>query len=103
MNATTTLRDGDSHLHPASYRALAMLAAVIGLAASYVTIRLFALAIQATEQDGAARELLTWAAGLFVAAELAAMFIAGLVPVRRLRALMTRCALSGAVMDTSPE
>ncbi|MEO0003654.1 MAG: hypothetical protein RLZZ22_1346 [Pseudomonadota bacterium] len=80
-------RDGDRHLRPAAYYALALLAGTIGLSASYVTVQLFALAIQATEQEGMARELLTLTAALFVAAELAAMFVAGLVPVRRLRAL----------------
>lgn len=87
MSAAVSLRSGDRHLSPPAYYALAVLAGVIGLAASYVTVRLFALAIQATEQEGPARELLTLAAVLFVAAELAACFIAGLVPVRRLRAL----------------
>ena len=90
-------RDGDHHLSPRAYRALAVLAGVIGLAASYVTVRLFALAIQATEQEGPARELLTLAAVLFVSAELAACFIAGLVPVRRLRALrwqLIACAVA---------
>ncbi|MDD2729298.1 hypothetical protein [Malikia sp.] len=89
---TTTIKpypehDGDRHLRPAAYYALALLAGTIGLSASYVTVQLFALAIQATEQEGMARELLTLTAALFVAAELAAMFVAGLVPVRRLRAL----------------
>ncbi len=83
----TNIQDGDRHLRPVTYYLLAVLAGIIGLSASYVTVRLFALAIQATEQEGAARELLTLAAVLFVAAELAACFIAGLVPVRRLRAL----------------
>ena len=87
MSAAVSLRSGDRHLSPPAYYALAVLAGVIGLAASYVTVRLFALAIQATEQEGPARELLTLAAILFVSAELAACFIAGLVPVRRLRAL----------------
>jgi hypothetical protein len=87
MDASLIRRDGDQHLSPRAYRALAVLAGIIGLAASYVTVRLFALAIQATEQEGAARELLTLAAVLFVSAELAACFIAGLLPVQRLRAL----------------
>lgn len=87
MSPTPTLRDGDRHLTPTAYYWLATLAAVIGLCASYVTVRLFALAISATEQDGPGRELLTLTAGLFVAAELAACFIAGLVPVHRLRTL----------------
>ena len=80
-------RDGDHHLSPRAYYALAILAGLVGLAASYVTMRLFALAIQQGESDSAARELLTLAAFLFVAAELAACFIAGLLPVQRLRAL----------------
>ena len=90
-------RDGDSHLHPRAYHALAVLAGVIGLSASYVTVQLFALAIQATEQEGTARELLTLAAALFVAAELVAMFVAGLLPVHRLRALrwqLITCAVA---------
>ncbi len=89
-------RDGDHHLSPRAYYALAVLASLVGLAASYVTIRLFALAIQQGESDGPARELLTLAAVLFVAAELAAVFIAGLLPVQRLRALrwqLTVCAV----------
>lgn len=87
MDASVIRRDGDRHLSPRAYYALAGLAGLVGLSASYVTVRLFALAIQATEQEGPARELLTLAVILFVAAELAACFIAGLVPVRRLRAL----------------
>lgn len=89
-------RDGDHHLSPRAYYALAILAGLVGLAASYVTMRLFALAIQQGESDSAARELLTLAAFLFVAAELAACFIAGLLPVQRLRALrwqLTACAV----------
>ena len=85
--ATHIVRDGDRHLSPLAYYSLALLAGAIGLAASYVTVRLFTLAILMSESDGAARELLTLAAALFVAAELAGFFIAGLVPVRRLRAL----------------
>lgn len=100
MTATTIKpypeRDGDSHLRPAAYYSLALLAGAIGLSASYVTVQLFALAIQATEPEGTARELLTLTAALFVAAELVAMFVAGLLPVRRLRALrwqLTACAV----------
>ncbi len=93
----TNIHDGDRHLRPVTYYLLAVLAGLIGLAASYVTVRLFALAISATEQEGAARELLTLAAILFVSAELVACFIAGLVPVRRLRALrwqLIACAVA---------
>ncbi len=93
----TNIQDGDRHLRPVAYYALALLAGAIGLSASYVTAKLFALAIQATEQEGTARELLTLTAALFVIAELAAFFIAGLVPVRRLRALrwqLTACAIA---------
>lgn len=96
MNATTH-PERDSHLRPAAYYALALLAGAIGLSASYVTVQLFALAIQATEPQGTARELLTLTAALFVAAELTAMFVAGLLPVRRLRALrwqLTACAIA---------
>lgn len=93
----TNIQDGDRHLRPVAYYALALLAGAIGLSASYVTVQLFALAIQTTEQEGVARELLTLTAALFVIAELAAFFIAGLVPVRRLRALrwqLTACAIA---------
>ena len=88
--------DGDSHLRPVAYYALAGLAGLIGLSASAVTIQLFAEAIRVTEPEGHARELLALTAALFVVAELAACFIAGLVPVRRLRALrwkLTACAV----------
>ena len=91
------ISDKDRHLSPPAYCALAGLAGVIGLSASYVTIKLFALAIQATEPEGSARELLTLAATLFVVAELAACFLVGLLPVRRLRALrwqLSACALA---------
>lgn len=96
MNATTH-PERDRHLRSAAYYALALLAGVIGLSASYVTVQLFALAIQATEQEGTARELLTLTAALFIAAELTAMFVAGLLPVRRLRALrwqLSACAVA---------
>ena len=89
-------RDGDRHLRPAAYYALAVLAGSIGLSASYVTVQLFAASIELTEQ-GPARELLAMAATLFVAAELAAFFIAGVVPVRRLRSLrwqLVACAIA---------
>lgn len=94
---TPSERDSDRHLRPGAYLGLASLAGVIGLSASYVTIRMFALAIQATEPEGSARELLTLAATLFVVAELTACFLAGLLPVRRLRALrwqLSACALA---------
>ena len=96
-HAITADRDGDSHLRPVAYYALAGLAGLIGLSASAVTIQLFGEAIRVTEPEGHARELLVLTAALFVVAELAACFIAGLVPVRRLRALrwqLTACALA---------
>lgn len=94
---TPAERDGDRHLSPLAYRALALLAGVIGLSASYVTARLFSMAIQATEPDGASRELLLMTATLFVVAELAGFFIVGLLPVHRLRSLrwqLTACAVA---------
>lgn len=89
--------DGDGHLRPVAYYALAGLAGLIGLSASAVTIQLFAEAIRVTEPEGHARELLALTAALFVVAELAAVFIAGLVPVRRLRALRWKL-IAGAVL-----
>ncbi|MYZ53167.1 hypothetical protein [Malikia spinosa] len=101
MTATTIKphpeRDGDRHLRPAAYYSLALLAGAIGLSASYVTVQLFALAIRVTEPEGPTRELLMLTAALFVAAELTAMFVIGLAPVRRLRALrwqLAACAVA---------
>ena len=93
----TNIQDGDRHLRPLAYYALALLAGGIGLSASVVTAQMLAQAIQSAEPAGPARELLTWAAILFVASEMVASLIVGLVPVRRLRALrwqLTACTVA---------
>ncbi|GAB3357918.1 MULTISPECIES: hypothetical protein [Giesbergeria] len=60
--------------------ALALLAAAIGLAASAVTADFFVLGLQQTEADAAARQAMAVAGLLMIAAEVAAFFIAALLP-----------------------
>lgn len=59
---------------------LATLAAVIGLASSAVTARFFILGLQHTEADAVAQQALVAAGLLMIAAEVAAFFIAALMP-----------------------
>lgn len=92
--------DGDRHLPAPGYYLLAVLAGAIGLCASYVTVRLFAAAIQSTETDAGARDLLMMTAALFVVAELSALFLAGLLPVRRLRSLRWQLTVCAAALVT---
>ncbi len=59
---------------------LATLAAIIGLASSAVTARFFILGLQHTEADTTAQNALVAAGLLMIAAEVAAFFIAALLP-----------------------
>lgn len=96
MASTIASHEHDAHLPGWAYRALALVAAVIGLAASGVTARFFIIGLERTEPDSLARDVLILAGVLMVVTELAAFFIAALVPRRQLRALrwqLTMCAL----------
>ncbi|MDD2730138.1 hypothetical protein [Malikia sp.] len=96
MASTIASHEHDAHLPAWAYRALALVAAVIGLAASGVTARFFIIGLERTEADSLARDVLILAGVLMVVTELAAFFIAALVPRRQLRALrwqLTMCAL----------
>lgn len=68
------------HLPRRAAIALAALAAAIGLAASAVTAQFFVLGLQQTESDAIARQALVAAGLLMIAAEVAAFFIAALLP-----------------------
>lgn len=68
------------HLPRRAAIALAALAAAIGLAASAVTAQFFVLGLQQTEADAIARQALVAAGLLMIAAEVAAFFIAALLP-----------------------
>lgn len=97
MIDSSSTNDGNRHLRPFGYYALASISAAIGLCASYVTIQSLAVSINASEPDGSARDMLQSIAALFVVAELAAFFIVGLLPARRLRSLrwqLTACAIA---------
>lgn len=92
--------ENDSHLPRWAYALLSFLAGVLGLAASYVTIRFFIVSINLTEADDGVRDLLALAAVLFVAAELVAVFLVGVLPARRLRSLRWKLAASAALLLT---
>lgn len=68
------------HLPRWATTSLATLAACIGLAASAVTARFFVLGLQQTEPDPIAQQALVAAGLLMIAAEVAAFFIAALLP-----------------------
>lgn len=96
--ATHIVSDSDRHLSPLAYQSLAVLAGVIGIAASAVTSKFFILALERTEADGLAREALISAGLLMIAVELSAFFLAALLPSERLRALRVRLMLIGAAL-----
>lgn len=89
--------EGGRQLPALFYYCLALVAAGLGFAASYVTIQFFTLAIHGTEPDSTVRDLLSWVAVLFVATELAAFFIVGALPalpkLRGLRFKLIACAV----------
>ena len=93
---TTNILADDSPLFRTTYFFLAALAGVIGLATSVITARFFVIGLERTEADSTTREVLILAGVLMIVVELAAFFIAALLPRRQLRALrwqLTACAV----------
>lgn len=70
-----------------AYALLAGLTGALGLAASIVTARLFIVGLERIEPDAVARDVLIAAGVLMVATEVAALFLAALLPGQRLRAV----------------
>lgn len=85
--ATHLAPDDGAHLAPWAYRVLAVLAGAIGIAASIVTGQFFIAGLLQLEADAPARDALIAAGVLMIATELAAFFLAALLPTQRLRAL----------------
>ena len=81
------------HLAPWAYRTMAVAAAAIGIAASIVTARFFVAGLLQLEADAPARDALIAGGMLMIATELAAFFIAALLPTERLRALRVQLLL----------
>lgn len=79
--------DDGAHLAPWAYRLLATGAGAIGIAASIVTGQFFVAGLLQLEADAPARDALIAAGVLMIATELAAFFLAALLPTQRLRAL----------------
>ena len=83
---------------PVAFRWMAVIAAVIGLAASAVAARFFMLAVNAQEVDPTFRWVLTFVAGLFVVSEVAVFTLAGLLDRVRHKSLRGRLILAGCVL-----
>ncbi|MBY0453760.1 MAG: hypothetical protein K2Q11_02620 [Burkholderiaceae bacterium] len=79
--------DTEINLPTWAYYLLALTAAVIGIAASVVTAQFFIVGLERIEGDAPARHALVAAGVLMIVTELAAFFLAALLPARRLRAL----------------
>lgn len=75
------------HLSPQIYKALAAVSACIGLSFSAVTGHFFVLGLQRMEPNETARDALAIAGLLMIAAEVAAFFIAALLPIKIMRPL----------------
>lgn len=75
------------HLSPQIYKALAAVSACIGLSFSAVTGHFFVLGLQRMEPNETARDALAIAGLLMIAAEVAAFFIAALLPIKIMRSL----------------
>lgn len=65
---------------PALHASIAVFTLVVGLAASALTVKMFTLALAATEQDAAVRAAMAGVGALFVAAEMGAFAVRGLLP-----------------------
>jgi hypothetical protein len=96
MNRNTV--EQDVHLPRWAYSALALVAAVIGIACSVITAQFFILGLERTETDGLAREALIAAGVLMIVVELAAFGLSALLPRERLKALRTRLIWTGIAL-----
>lgn len=79
---------------------MAVIAVIIGLAASAVAARFFMLAVNAQEVDPSIRWVLTFVAGLFVVSEVAVITLAGLLDKVRHKSLRVKLVLAGLVLLT---
>lgn len=79
---------------------MAVIAVIIGLAASAVAARFFMLAVNAQEVDPSIRWVLTFVAGLFVVSEVAVFTLAGLLDKVRHKSLRGKLVLAGLVLLT---
>ena len=87
-----------THLTPWAYRTLAMAAGAIGIAASAVTAHFFVVALEQIEADAPARDALLAAGVLMIVTELAAFFLAALLPAQQLRALRVQLLLCAGLL-----
>ena len=87
-----------ANLSPSAYRWLAAAAAAIGIAASVVTAQFFIVGLQRLEADAPARQALIAAGVLMIVTELAAFFLAALLPTRQLRALRVQLLLCAGLL-----
>jgi hypothetical protein len=85
-------------LSSGTYQLLAALAAIIGLASSFVTARFFVLGLERLEPDSLARESLIAAGMLMIVTELAAFGLAALLPKAQFRQLRWRLMMCGALL-----
>lgn len=96
-HASATPDDG-AHLAPWAYRLLATGAGAIGIAASVVTAQFFVAGLLQLETDAPARDALIAAGVLMIVTELAAFFLAALLPTQRLRALRVQLLLCAGAL-----
>lgn len=86
------------HLPAWAYRLLALAAGAVGIAASVVTARFFIVGLQLLETDAPTRDALIAAGGLMIVTELAAFFLAALLPAERLRTLRLQLLLCAGLL-----
>lgn len=72
------------HLTPGQYKALALVCLVLGVWASWITWRFFVHGSSSMEADDAVREISIAAASMFIVCEMAAFFLAKMLPAQRL-------------------
>lgn len=81
-----------------TYRALALIAAAIGLATSVITAQFFIVGLLLIESDATARDVLVAAGVAMIITELGAFFLAALLPATRLRALRAQLLVCAALL-----
>ncbi|SPA23658.1 conserved membrane hypothetical protein [Cupriavidus taiwanensis] len=88
----------DHQLPVWAYKALAFLAACMGLVAAAITTQFFVLGLERTETDLTARTALVAAGALMVAVELFAFGVAALLPRKVVRAARHKLVLLGVAL-----
>ena len=97
--STKTEAETNLHLTPGQYKAFALVCLVLGVWASWITWRFFVHGSSSMEADDAVREISIAAASMFIVCEMAAFFLAKMLPAQRLWVLRWQLlAFAGAML-----